>query len=67
MKLLIIGDEQKNRRMVSWGFASGAYEVRTASCRTDVEGLVASDAFQAACVDLKMKCDRNVMNALRVF
>jgi len=67
MKLLIIGDELKNRRMVSWGFASGAYEVRTANCRSAVEGLVASDVFQAACVDLKMKEDNGaaIVDSLR--
>jgi NtrC-family two-component system response regulator AlgB len=57
MKLLIIGDEQKSRRMVSWGFPSDAYEVRTANCRKAVEGLVAANSFHAACVDLKMKED----------
>ncbi len=57
MKLLIIGDEQKSRRMVSWGFPRDAFEVRTANCRKAVEGLVAANAFHAACVDLKMKED----------
>jgi NtrC-family two-component system response regulator AlgB len=57
MKLLIIGDEQKSRRMVSWGFPTESYDVRTANCRKAVEGLVAANAFHAACVDLKMKED----------
>jgi two-component system, NtrC family, response regulator AlgB len=57
MKLLIIGDEQKSRRMVSWGFPSETYDVRTANCRKAVESLVAANAFHAACVDLKMKED----------
>jgi len=57
MKLLLVGDEQKSRRMVSWGFPAGSCEVRTASSRAAVEGLVSSELFHAACVDLKMKDD----------
>lgn len=57
MKILIVGDEQKNRRMVSWGFASSAFEVRSAHSRAGVEKLVAAEAFHAACIDLKMKDD----------
>ncbi|HVS53484.1 MAG TPA: sigma-54 dependent transcriptional regulator [Opitutaceae bacterium] len=57
MKLLIIGDEQKSRRLVSWGFASETYQVRTANSRTAVDALAGADAFHAACIDLKMRED----------
>ncbi len=60
MKLLIVGDEPRCRRLVSWGFSAGSYEVCTASTRMAVEKLVATHSFHAACVDLKMKDDDSV-------
>ncbi|MDO8540317.1 MAG: sigma-54 dependent transcriptional regulator [Opitutaceae bacterium] len=57
MKLLLIGDERKNRRMVAWGFASEPYQVKTASTRAVVGELIESEAFQAACIDLQMRDD----------
>jgi NtrC-family two-component system response regulator AlgB len=55
MKLLIIGDEQKSRRLVAWGLASDTYEVRSANSRAAIETLARNQAFHAACLDLKMK------------
>ena len=60
MKLLLIGDERKNRRMVAWGFASEPYQVKTASTRAAVDSLLEDDAFQAACIDLKMEQEDGV-------
>ena len=57
MKLLLIGDERKNRRMFAWGFAAEPYRVRLASSRTAVEELLGTEAFQVACIDLKMTQD----------
>lgn len=57
MKLLLIGDERKNRRMFAWGFAADPYRVRLASSRAAVEELLANETFQAVCIDLKMQED----------
>lgn len=57
MKLLLIGDERKNRRMFAWGFGAEAYEVKMASSRAAVAELIEAEPFQAACVDLKMQED----------
>jgi len=54
MKLLLIGDERKNRRMFAWGFADEPYRARLASSLAAVEELVAAERFQIACIDLKM-------------
>jgi len=53
-KLLLIGDERKNRRMFAWGFGDESYEVNTANSRAAVAELIESEPFQVACVDLKM-------------
>ncbi|HUR56478.1 MAG TPA: sigma-54 dependent transcriptional regulator [Opitutaceae bacterium] len=60
MKLLLVGDERKNRRMVAWGFSSEPYRVKTASSRAAVGQLIEADEFQAACIDLKMQDDNAV-------
>ena len=60
MKLLLIGDERKNRRMVAWAFASEHYEVRCVSSRGAVVQLIETQEFHAACVDLKMQEDDGV-------
>ncbi len=57
MKLLLVGDERKNRRMAAWGFSSDPFRVKTASTRAAVGQLLEVDEFQAACVDLKMQDD----------
>lgn len=57
MKLLLIGDERKNRRMFSWGFASDPYRVRMAHSRPMVDAAITAESFQAACIDLKMQDD----------
>lgn len=57
MKLLLIGDERKNRRMFSWGFASDPYRVRMAHSRPMVDAAISAESFQAACIDLKMQDD----------
>jgi two-component system, NtrC family, response regulator AlgB len=57
MKLLLIGDEQKNRRMAAWGFGSEPYRVKTANSRSQVEALVDTESFQGACIDWKMQQD----------
>lgn len=55
MKLLLIGDERKNRRMYAWGFSSEPYRVKLASTRQGVEDALADDSYQVACVDFKMQ------------
>lgn len=57
MKVLLIGDERKNRRMFAWGFAADPYRVRLASTRASVDQLIGAEPFQAACIDLKMQQD----------
>src|SRR5687768_18349430 len=57
MKLLLVGDERKNRRMLAWGFAAGAYQVKMASTRKSVEALIEAEPFHAACIDWKMQED----------
>jgi NtrC-family two-component system response regulator AlgB len=56
MNLLLVGDERKIRRMFAWGFSAEFYRVRMASTRRDVEALMATESFHAACLDWKM-CD----------
>jgi two-component system, NtrC family, response regulator AlgB len=60
MKLLLIGDERKNRRMAAWGFDSGSYQVKTANSRFAVGEAIEAESFQAACIDLKMEEDDGV-------
>jgi NtrC-family two-component system response regulator AlgB len=60
MKLLLIGDERKNRRMMAWAFGNEPYRVKTANSRNDVGQLLDADSFQAACVDLKMQDENGV-------
>jgi NtrC-family two-component system response regulator AlgB len=55
MKLLLIGDERKNRRLYAWGFAAEPYRVRLAATRAGVEELLERESFQAVCLDLKMQ------------
>src|SRR5689334_4485980 len=55
MRLLLIGDERKNRRMLAWGFADESYSVKLASSRESTEAAIEDDAFQAACIDWKMQ------------
>ena len=57
LKLLIIGDERKNRRMLNWGLASGAYQVETANSRSGVAALLNRHTFHLACVDMRMEDD----------
>src|SRR3954471_9430338 len=57
IKLLLIGDERKNRRMYAWGFASEPYRVKLASTLPAVEALLQAETFQGACIDLKMQDD----------
>src|SRR5690349_2627139 len=57
MKLLLIGDERKNRRMFAWGFSTEAYDVKMASSRDAVAKLLKAESFQAVCADLKMQED----------
>jgi DNA-binding response OmpR family regulator len=56
MNLLLVGDERKIRRMFAWGFSAEVYRVRMASSRPEVEALIATESFHAACLDWKM-CD----------
>lgn len=56
-KLLLIGDERKNRRLTAWGFASELYRVTTATSRHEVGERIQGDAFQAAFIDLQMQGD----------
>jgi NtrC-family two-component system response regulator AlgB len=55
MKLLLIGDERKNRRMVAWGFASEPYRVQMATARSQVTDALEHETFHAACIDWKMQ------------
>ena len=48
MKLLLIGDERKNRRMCSWGFSGNSYRVRLANSRPMVDVALANESFHAA-------------------
>jgi NtrC-family two-component system response regulator AlgB len=53
MKLLLIADEQKLRRMLAWGFAAEPYRVKLACTRQAVEERIKTESFQAACIDWK--------------
>ena len=55
MKLLLVGDEQKNRRMLARGFATEPYRVNLANSWASVEALIGAETFQGACVDLRMQ------------
>lgn len=57
MKLLLIGDERKTRRMLAWGFATEPYRVKCANSWKEVEACLATDPFHCACVDLRMQED----------
>src|SRR5688572_14035054 len=57
MKLLLVGDERKNRRMSAWGFGTDSYQVSRASSRPSVEAMITAESFHAACIDLKMRED----------
>jgi len=57
MKLLLIGDERKTRRMLAWGFATAPYRVKCANSWTEVEARLGAEAFHCACVDLRMQED----------
>lgn len=57
MKLLLIGDERKNRRMCSWGFSRESYRVRLANSRPMVDPALATESFHAVCIDLNMQED----------
>ena len=57
MKLLLIGDERKNRRILAWAFAVEPYRVKMASSRTAAEGLLEREQFHAACIDWNMRSD----------
>jgi two-component system, NtrC family, response regulator AlgB len=60
MKLLLIGDERKNRRMAAWAFSAEPYRLKMANSRATVAQLLEAEEFQAACVDLKMQEDNGV-------
>src|SRR5687767_7534492 len=57
MKLLLVGDERKNRRMSVWGFGADGYRVCRASSRASVEAIITTESFHVACLDLKMRED----------
>ncbi len=57
MKLLLIGDERKNRRMCSWGFSGDAFRVRLANSRPMVDVALANESFHAVCIDFQMQED----------
>lgn len=67
MKLLLIGDERKTRRMLAWCFASEPYRVKMASSRRDLVDLLERESFQCACVDWKMQEDNaaEIVDVLR--
>lgn len=43
--------------MLAWGFATEPYRVKCANSWAEVEARLAADAFQCACVDLRMQED----------
>ena len=57
LKLLIVGDERKNRRMLNWGLPSDSYEIQTASTRSAVSSLLEQQGFHLACVDARLQDD----------
>jgi NtrC-family two-component system response regulator AlgB len=57
IKLLLIGDARKNRRMFAWGFAADTYQLKLASSRAAVLALIEGERFHAACIDWKMRDD----------
>lgn len=60
MKLLLIGDERKNRRMFAWGFGGESYKVTMASTPAAVAEALEHGRFQLACVDVKMMGDEAI-------
>jgi len=57
LKLLIIGDERKNRRTLNWGLPTDSYEVHTANTRAAVSALLDQHGFHLACVDTRLQED----------
>jgi NtrC-family two-component system response regulator AlgB len=57
LKLLIIGDERKNRRVFNWNLSADGFHLRTASTRPAVTALLQEHAFQAVCIDMRMEED----------
>lgn len=51
LKLLLIGDERKNRRLLNWAFAPALYYVETATSAPEVAAALRQRDFQAACLD----------------
>jgi two-component system, NtrC family, response regulator AlgB len=54
MKLLLVGDERKSRRMIAWAFSGADYQVKQASTPVAAERLVAEEAFHLACIDFPL-------------
>jgi len=57
LKILLVGDERKNRRMSNWTLPTDAYEVVLAGTRSAVTTLLDQQAFHLACVDLRLQED----------
>ncbi len=57
LKLLIIGDDRKNRRMLNWGLPADSFEIHGANSRASVSALLEQQAFHVACVDTRMQDD----------
>jgi NtrC-family two-component system response regulator AlgB len=56
MKLLLIADPAKGRRMHAWGFSPATYDVKFAHSPTTVSELLEKEPFHIACIDWKMRC-----------
>jgi NtrC-family two-component system response regulator AlgB len=54
MKLLLIGDERRNRRMLAWGFATPECRLNLAGSRSSIEMQIEREAFHVACINWKM-------------
>jgi NtrC-family two-component system response regulator AlgB len=54
LKLLLIGDDRKPRRMLNWGLPSDSFEIHSANSRAMVSALLDQQAFHVACIDTRM-------------
>jgi two-component system, NtrC family, response regulator AlgB len=53
LTLLIIGEERRIGRILTWGLGSDAYQVHVASGRTSAADLLDEHEFNVACVDMR--------------
>src|SRR5438045_2518702 len=61
MKLLLIGDEVKSRRLKAAGFEPEQYQVSIASTQPELERLLHTESFQAAVLDYQITSENSLV------